>query len=168
MTDLKQFVPQEVCLKCRGCCRFAEADSVWLPCLLDEEVVVLADNAAIPAVSVSAAKRIMPVANPAGEGFLCPFLNSKDNKCAIYDIRPFECRLYPFLLNLRGSKVILTVDLNCPYIEDNIRTPAFKKYSEELAAFLNSPQQVKILKENPHLLQAYEEVAEVIELGLRR
>ncbi|MDI6606536.1 MAG: YkgJ family cysteine cluster protein [Candidatus Omnitrophota bacterium] len=163
---IKQFVPQEVCLACRRCCRFADSHSVWLPCLLDEEVDNFTDKAGIPAISISADKRIVPVPNPAQEGFLCPFLNPQDNKCRIYDTRPFECRLYPFLINLRDKKVILTIDLNCPYIRDNIQSTAFKKYSQDLAAFLNSPGQLKALKENPQLLQAYEEVADVVELDL--
>ena len=29
--NLKQFVPSEVCLKCKGCCRYKEADSAWRP-----------------------------------------------------------------------------------------------------------------------------------------
>lgn len=163
---IKQLIPQEVCLNCRCCCRFASPDSVWLPCLLDEEMQNFVDRAGIPAVSISADKRIVPVANPAGDGFLCPFLNPQDNKCRVYNMRPFECQLYPFLINLRGKKVILTVDLNCPYLGDNIQTPAFREYSEGLAAFLNSPAQLTILKGNPQLLQVYEEVAEVVELGL--
>ncbi|MBL7151578.1 MAG: YkgJ family cysteine cluster protein [Candidatus Omnitrophica bacterium] len=163
---IKQFVPQEACLNCRRCCRFSDSNSVWLPCLLNEEIESFADKPGIPAVSISADKRIVPVANSAQDGFLCPFLNTGDNKCRIYEARPFECRLYPFLINLRDRKVLLTVDLNCPYIRGNIQSADFKRYSQDLAAFLNLPEQLKTLKENPQLLQAYEEVAEVVELGL--
>ena len=162
---IKQFVPSEYCLKCRGCCRFRDQLSVWSPCLLEEEVVDFADNKDIPAVSVSIDKHLVLVPDPSGEGFICPFLNSKDNDCRIYSIRPFECQLYPFLLNLRGKKIILTVDLNCPYVKEKMNTPEFKEYVEYLTAFLNSPEQLEILKDNPHILQAYEEVREIVELN---
>ncbi|MBU1124991.1 MAG: YkgJ family cysteine cluster protein, partial [Candidatus Omnitrophica bacterium] len=89
-----QFVPQEFCLKCQGCCRFAEADSVWAPCLLDEEIQDLLDNKELPAVMISLERRIRPVAHQGHENFLCPFLVMEDNACKIYDIRPFECQLY--------------------------------------------------------------------------
>ena len=107
---IKQFVPQEFCLKCRSCCRFKETNSVWSPCLLDEEIQELVDREGIPAASISIDRRIQTVADPGGDGFICPFLNNADNQCRIYNLRPFECQLYPFLINLRKDKVFLTVD----------------------------------------------------------
>ena len=163
---IKQFVPQEFCLKCQGCCRFKEADSVWSPCLLDEEIQILLDKKDIPAASISIDRRIEPVANPHGADFICPFLNSPDNKCAIYDIRPFECQLYPFLINLREDKVLLTVDLNCPYVCEKIDSQEAREYISYLSSYLNSPEQVEMLKDNPQIVQAYEDVREVAELRL--
>ena len=164
---IKQFVPREYCLKCQGCCRFSQMNSVWLPCLLDEEIQELLDKKNIPPATLTKEKRILPVPNPQGqEGFVCAFFNTPENKCRIYNFRPFECQLYPFLLNLRQKKVILTVDLNCPYVRENLNSSAFKEYSEYLAAHLNSPAQIKILKSNPQILAAYEEVAEIIELKI--
>lgn len=160
---IKQLVPQEFCLKCKGCCRFKEENSVWSPCLLDEEVQLLLDKA-LPAAYISADRRIKPIADPAGAGFICAFLGAQDNRCKIYSFRPFECQLYPFLINLRDKKVILTVDLNCPFIRENLKSREFKEYAEYLAAFLNAPKQIEMLKENPQIIQAYEEVSEIIEL----
>jgi len=161
---IRQFVPSEVCLKCLGCCRFKEADSVWSPCLLDEEVLNLIDKKGIPAASLSIDRMLQLVPNPNGEGFFCPFLKIEDNKCQIYAMRPLECQLYPFLISLRHKKVLLTVDLNCPYVKDKLNTPEFKEYTDYLAAYLNSPAQLRILKENPQILQAYEDVLDVVEL----
>lgn len=163
---IKQFVPQEFCLKCRSCCRFKEANSVWSPCLLDEEIQELVDKAEIPAASISIDRRIQSVADPGGGGFICPFLNSADNQCRIYNLRPFECRLYPFLINLRKGKVLLTVDLNCPYVVDTIDSQKMQDYITYLSTYLNSPKQLKMLKDNPQIIQAYEEVREVAELKL--
>ncbi len=160
---IKQFVPQEVCLRCQGCCRFKEQDSVWLPCLLDEEIQDLI-NTDIPGVYLTLDKRIEPLTNPSGEGFICPFLDSGDNKCKIYTKRPFECQLYPFLINLRGKKIVLTIDLNCCYVQEKLNTQEFKEYAGYLSQLLNSPAQIKLLKENPQILQAYEEVSEIVEL----
>lgn len=164
---IKQFVPQEFCLKCRGCCRFREADSVWLPCLMDEEIQELLDRN-IPAVNISIDRKIQPVENPSGEGFLCALFNCTDNKCRIYEIRPFECRIYPFLINLRANKVILTIDLNCPYVSEHVNTPEFKEYVDYLSSFLNSPKQARLLKDNPQLLKTYEDITEVIELKISK
>jgi hypothetical protein len=162
---IKQFVPSEYCLKCQGCCRFREENSVWAPCLFDEELLNFVDKEGIPAVSIGLDKRIHPVFNPKGEGFICPFLNLEDNKCKAYSLRPFECQLYPFLLNLRAKKILLTVDLNCPYAKEKMHSQEFKDYIEYLNSYLNTPAQIRHLKDNPQVLCAYEEVLEVIELS---
>lgn len=162
---IKQLIPNEVCLKCQGCCRFNTVNSAWLPCLLDEEIQDLLDKD-MPSVSISANRKIYPLPNPQGEGFVCAFFAVQDNKCKIYDLRPFECQLYPFLITLRAKKVILTVDLNCPYVRENLKNREFKEYTDYLIGFLNSPAQLKILKDNPQIIQAYEEALEVMELKM--
>ena len=163
---IKQFVPSDACIKCQGCCRFKEINSVWSPCLLDEEIQELLDKKGIPVVSISISRRICPVASPNGVDFVCPYLGIPDNKCQIYDSRPFECQLYPFLINLRKDKVLLTVDLNCPYVYEKINSREIEDYITYLAGYLNSPKQLKMLKNNPQIIQAYEEVREVAELNL--
>ncbi|MFA6357481.1 MAG: YkgJ family cysteine cluster protein [Candidatus Omnitrophota bacterium] len=165
---IKQFVPSDVCIKCKGCCRFKEINSAWSPCLLDEEIQDLLDKKDIPVASVSIDRRICPVANPGGEYFLCPYLDLPLNQCKVYDLRPFECQLYPFLINLRKGKVLLTVDLNCPYIYEKINSQEAKDYIIYLTGYLNSPKQLKVLKDNPQIIQAYEEVREVAEINLKR
>ena len=163
---IKQFVPQEFCLKCQGCCRFKEANSVWSPCLLNEEIQELLDKPGIPAAAISIDRRIQPIANPQGTDFICPLLNILDNKCKIYSTRPFECQLYPFLINLRKDKVLLTVDLNCPYAYEQINSQQAKEYIVYLSGYLNSAPLLSMLKDNPQIIQAYEEVREVAELNL--
>ena len=163
--DIKQFLPNEACLKCPGCCRFRQADSVWLPCLMDEEIQRLLEKN-IPPAAISIDKKIQPVPNPAGEGFICAFFGAQNNKCKIYDWRPFECKLYPFLINLRGKAVILTVDLNCPYVKANLQGKEFKEYTDYLVSFLNSPAQIRLLKDNPQLLNTYEDISDTIELKI--
>lgn len=160
---IRQFVPQEICLKCQGCCRFREANSVWTPCLLDEEIQDLLGRK-IPPVNISSDRKIQLIPDPKQDGFICPFLTAQDNKCKIYESRPFECQLYPFLVSLRDKKVLLTVDLNCPYAKEKLNSKEFKEYAQYLSAFLNSTRQKRILKDNPQIIQAYEEVMDVIEL----
>ncbi len=164
--NIKQFVPSEFCIKCNGCCRFKEADSVWSPCLLEEEIIQLIDKEGIPPAAISAGHKLQLVSVPGKEGFFCPFLCLKDNKCQIYSMRPFECQLYPFIINLRNKKVLLTVDLNCPYVAEKINAPEFKEYAGYLVKYLNSAESLGILKENPQILQVYEEVLDIMELQL--
>ena len=158
-------IPENYCLKCKGCCRFKKADSAWSPCLLEEEIQELLDKN-IPSACICPDKKLMVVPCQQEECFICPFLEIKDNRCRIYGFRPFECQLYPFLINFRGGKVILTLDLNCPYVAEHLKDEEFKKYTEYLISFLNSPGQLRLLKDNPQILQAYEEVLDIIELDV--
>jgi len=160
---MKQFVPQEVCLKCQGCCRFSSMDSVWSPYLLEEEIQELLDKD-IPPALIDINRRVRPVPEPAKDTFICAFFNAQENKCKIYGLRPFECQLYPFLLNLRDGKVLLTVDLHCPYIKEKLESRELKEYIAYLSDYLNSPKQLQLLKGNPQILQAYEDVMELLEL----
>ncbi len=161
---IKQFVPSEVCLKCKGCCRFKEENSVWSPCLLDEEVLILADKEGIPPASLCLDRRLRLVPAPEQGIFLCPFLGPEGNKCRIYHMRPFECQLYPFLLSMRNKKVLLTIDLNCPYAREKINTAELKEYTNYLVKYMNSSKQLSTLKDNPQILAAYEDVLDLIEL----
>lgn len=164
---IRQFVPSQVCLKCHGCCRFKEENSAWRPCLLDEEIQVLLDKK-IPPAAISLDRKIQPVPNPQPQesAFICAFLEAAANKCRIYDFRPLECQLYPFLIALREKKVLLTIDLNCPYIKEKINTPEFREYAQYLTDFLNAPEQVRLLRDNPQIVQAYNDVLDVVELEM--
>lgn len=133
---------------------------------MDEEIQELIDKPLIPQASISIDRRLQPIANPAGLGFICPLLSCADNKCKIYNTRPFECQLYPFLLNLRQGKVLLTVDLNCPYVYEKINSRPAKEYIVYLTEYLNSAPVLSLLVDNPQIIQAYEEVSEVAEINL--
>ncbi len=152
---LNQFIPEEICLKCQGCCRFAEEDSVW-PVKVSENEKRRLDlkNNFIPLI-------------PAKEEFICSFFMPKENKCKIYPRRPFECRLYPFLINRRGKKAFLALDLNCPFARENLNKPEFKKYVKYLSCILSKPPYAGMLKNNPRLIQQYEGVLNLAKLKLK-
>jgi len=119
MTDLslKQFVPSEVCLKCRGCCRYKQADSPWRPKLGGRDRESLADL--ITGSAVLDAQAYINTIQACGE-HLCRFLNGNDNTCGIYSRRPFECALYPFVLSQTTDAVKVYVHLSCPYVQDHL------------------------------------------------
>jgi len=146
-------MPSDFCLKCKGCCRFSEQDSVWLPRLLDQETEFGGKDKKIKAI-------------PTKEGFSCFFLSPAENKCQIYAKRPLECQLYPFLINLQGKEVFLAVDLNCPFASEHLTQPEFQEYVEYLKDFLNSPEQLEALKRNPQILQSYEGVHDLLSLEI--
>ena len=103
MIDIEPFVPQEVCLACRGCCRYAASDSSWSPLFLFSEIQELTEKNILPSCLFAhrnqASGRPARIDLLAGEAnFLCPCLDPGKNVCRIYPHRPLECRFYPFLL----------------------------------------------------------------------
>ncbi|MFA5156527.1 MAG: YkgJ family cysteine cluster protein [Candidatus Omnitrophota bacterium] len=156
---MRQLLPKEACLKCQGCCRFAEAATIWAPALLDKEIKTLLKKNA--AAFISPGKKLKPVASKDKNIFLCPFLNCSDNQCKIYSLRPLECRLYPFLINRSSGKIYLAVDRNCPFVSEKMESKPFKDYAAYLARLLNGRAFRKLLKDNPQIIQAYPQVTNI-------
>ena len=156
---LKQFVPEDFCLKCRGCCRFKEPDSIWSPALLNEEIKSILPFANLYSKKIQLAPSAEKLNN-----FLCPFLNLEGNLCNIYANRPFECQLYPFLINRKEGKVFLALDLNCPFIKENLDSSLLKEYSQDLAGMFNSRESKNLFKDNPQVIQEYPEAANLAEI----
>jgi len=141
--DLKQFIPSEFCLGCHSCCRFKDKESVWTPFRIE--------------------------LTPYKDYFVCPNLNLETNLCKVYSERPFDCRLYPFLLNSKLDKVFLSVHLNCPFIRENLNKKSFKDYVSYLKDSL-----LKIKDSLSHFIYDYP-ADEILELevldeivGIRR
>lgn len=162
---IKQFIPDGVCLKCKGCCRFAEADSVWAPSLLNEEIQILAKDARFEP-KITSRKKIHLVQPQGNDIFFCSFLQENNNECKIYSSRPFECRLYPFLIDCCAEKIFLSVDLNCPFAAENFKTETFKEYVDYLSTLFASLQLREVLKNNPHLVQAYPQALGLVEIKI--
>jgi Fe-S-cluster containining protein len=99
--------------------------------------------------------------------FRCRSLNAEENTCAIYTSRPFECRLYPFVLNRRDFRFFLSVDPQCPYIAEQENGKPFKAYAARLAAYLQTAEARAILRENINeIFQSYSGVRDLTELTL--
>jgi Fe-S-cluster containining protein len=162
---IKQFVPQEACLKCRCCCRFKEADSPWSPAFLREEVKLLVNNKVPPSCFSREGK--VRLLRSAGAGyFLCAFFEGENNSCKIYPMRPLECQLYPFMINRKESRVYLAVDENCPFIQDKLKEKSFLEHLSYLKRFLNAPLMHQALKDNPQVIQGYHGLLNLAEIKL--
>ncbi|MCM8792011.1 MAG: YkgJ family cysteine cluster protein [Candidatus Omnitrophica bacterium] len=153
MFRLKQVVKSIFCKSCVGCCRFKEKESVWVPHLLEQETKSL---------KIKKIKLIFR-----NDQFICSFLEPEANLCRIYKIRPFECRLYPFLLQRRDDRLFIAVHLKCPFLEREVSCGDFKDYLKYLKAFFKRPKNLKIIMKNKNNFSYYpkDEIKELEPLG---
>lgn len=156
--DMQQFLSSDVCLSCEGCCRFDKNKSDWRPKIGKSEEPVISDYL------VSSEKIATRLVVEKG-GYLedklchgmyaCKHFNPEDTTCGIYEVRPFECRLYPFVLTRLNNKVEVSVHLTCPYVQRTKDTREYYQYVEYLKEFFNKPEVGAFLKNNLHLFGKY-------------
>ncbi len=135
MNNFKQFVPSEVCLSCDGCCRFKEEDSAWRPKVTEPDIAGAQSQGLAEKVlkATSQDRRLKTRCHQ--DEHLCSFFDPVDHTCGIYPARPFECRLYPFILHKRGGETVLSVHTLCPHIQQTRSTQQYMDYLDYLRAF---------------------------------
>ncbi|MCA9401080.1 MAG: YkgJ family cysteine cluster protein [Candidatus Omnitrophica bacterium] len=157
-TDLKQFLSSQMCLSCDGCCRFDSLNNDWRPKVGAIEADHLIQNKKLKAPASRAGiidgGGYLP--DKACHGlFMCEFFNLEDTTCAIYHHRPFECRLYPFVLTKRLDKNAVSVHLTCPYIMKMKGSSEYDRYVSYLKDYFTRNDLLVFLQENPHLFGEY-------------
>lgn len=109
MSMVKNLLSAETCGKCRVCCVFTRED-IW------EIPLVYADDRA--AVEKKTGTGLVPrgaefVFDMSFEGELsyCPALS--ENGCALSELKPFDCAVWPFRVNSLGETLVITVSPVC-------------------------------------------------------
>ncbi|MDD5356450.1 MAG: YkgJ family cysteine cluster protein [Candidatus Omnitrophica bacterium] len=165
--QLKQLVPESFCLSCDVCCRFSEGYTVWSPLFTEAEIKHLVNKDILPPSIFTSprpeadgnkvkhehrTRRINLVAYK--DYFICPCFRPEDKKCRIYEDRPFECRLYPFLLVNRGGKFYMAQDTKCPYLR-SAQQEEIDSYVNYLQEALQADEARMFLKNSPQLFADY-------------
>lgn len=162
-SDFPQLVPQKICLSCQGCCRFREAESVWRPKLTQVELAAVSSAADRKTLTQAlGTDGYLPTVKEKGQN-RCTFFHLDSNQCGIYSCRPFECRLYPFLLSKKSGSIVVSVHLSCPYIQESRYSPEFEKYVGVLKSYLSQDEKRQFLKNSSAFLGDYSEHAVEIE-----
>lgn len=158
LPDLKPFVQSSTCLSCEGCCRFESVNSDWRAKAGQCEAEKIRSQ-------VDEVTEDFPVGKIADGGYLkvtpcealfrCVFFNPEDHSCAVYQDRPFECRLYPFVLTRQGERLSVSVHLACPEVQLVRSTDFFEQYLAELETYFQQPMVRSFLAGNLHLFGKY-------------
>ena len=171
-----QIVPSHVCLKCEVCCRFPEPDSSYRPFFTELEIqqaIALGIDASY--FSNITGSQIKGIPHPYGEGYLCPAFDPATSHCRIYEVRPLDCQIYPFVLMWDQDRqgVHLAWDTKCPFLIDQ-RVPtntaqefglpeALHRFAQTMAARIESQAMIQILSANSQLVMTFQDDVVVIQ-----
>jgi len=82
------------------------------------------------------------------EGYECPAFSTETNRCNVYDDRPLDCRIYPFVLayDLTGTRVVLALDMLCSYAFENQNAPVIHEIARCVANALDNELLSKVVE----------------------
>jgi len=91
--------------------------------------------------------------------YACCFFNAKNNKCAIYSKRPFDCQLYPFtiMFDEKREKIILGIDKKCPFSVIPEMGNFIKNYFHYLVDLMEKKEFVSLIAGNPLFIGRFQE-----------
>lgn len=160
---MNQFTDSAYCLSCKGCCHFACAEALWTPTVLHEEIALLVELGLPPALIDTNFKLRAEPCKATGNTQCC-LLDTDGARCVMYASRPFECRLYPFVLNREGQRIVLAVHPACPFVGERLKRHEFAEHVKYLEGLLKEPRYKQLIADNPQLVQSYPSVINLFEL----
>ena len=99
------------CLHCIHCCFFSTP--LDYPIVLEDEVAKLNALASRRGVTLNFKKLTDRFYLWVIDGF-CPFYDILERRCSIHDDKPFSCKMFPLLLNIRTGEV--SVSFACDWV----------------------------------------------------
>ena len=140
--DMPVLITTGECLSCEGCCRFPAQDC-WTAKAGKEERAALQDAPRAlpfpsdkPVVDEKGAVATVPV----GNHYQCVFFKTENGYCLAYSCRPFECRLYPFVVARYEGRVVVALHEGCPYVMKHGKDPSLITHIDALRAYFKKPE----------------------------
>lgn len=152
---LSELLSKSTCAQCRFCCSFRRC-SLWETPLFDiESVKILSKKGYKFDCTDDYGKIILEdkylTDNPEEEA-PCYFLDNQKGCILTDDLKPFDCKIWPFRLMDKNGQLVVALTPSCP---------AINKYSlDTLKDFLNKGTGEKIYnygKKHPFIIKEYRE-----------
>ncbi len=164
---MKQIVSHEQCQRCGECCRFRANRQDFAPIFTAEEVeairavrpnlpefIPFKDSKNTYQIVLQPAKHPDPV-----YPYVCPFLDEDQYACSIYDVRPFDCRVWPFIiLKIKETGEVQLAHFTgkaCLALEE-VSGEDFREYEQYMQQMVTSPDFLQFLREHPDLIWEHE------------
>ncbi len=162
---MKTVTSSESCSRCRGCCRFEKDDKYATVFARPELDRVREKLGSIPKVKEFRGSgnvfQVQLVRSQNGENgdYVCPFLEEGRHSCSIYEIRPLDCRIWPFMITRsRDGKRVDLVCLekrDCPSYE-KISPQEFELHKRKMLGTIRSAEMIGFMRKFPELIWDYE------------
>jgi Fe-S-cluster containining protein len=133
------------------------SDSPWIPYFRKEEIQQAIDAGISPdAFPLQQGSRIIPVSLP--DLVCCPALEPNTHRCTIYNVRPLDCSIYPFILMWDTDQKVISLALHeaCPFVFTQT-TPlpeALMRQATKLTLSLQTPEMIQSLIVHPGMIMA--------------
>jgi len=104
LLDLKDYA------KCRECCKFKKSDGAFAPIFSRAEIEAIGREYKVRASyrkykqSLNSFQPRLIKSEYSDKIIVCPFLNEKKYSCVIEKLKPFDCRIWPFVLMKNKKK----------------------------------------------------------------
>ena len=135
------------CLHCIHCCFFSTP--IDYPIVLEDEVETLKRLALERSITLNFRRITDHFYLWVIDGF-CPFYDIANRRCTIHESKPFSCKMFPLLLNIRTGEV--SVSFACDWVVNHIGELVNKRsniagvFPEEFEAVVNLFKKIKALR----------------------
>lgn len=166
---MKQFIQHEQCQRCRECCRFRADRQYFAPLFTAAEIeairAVRGDDMPVFHPYKGSENVFQVALVPASQPddvypYVCPFLDEDNYACGIYDVRPFDCRTWPFIVQKvvqTGRTLVAHFTGDVCLALDEFEPGDMEAYKAYFAALVTSDKYVQLLRHSPELIWEHDE-----------
>lgn len=156
---------KDTCTKCKKCCRFDDKDLYFAPILTDEEMETIIGLGYSPNLfskfkDYNKIFQLKLIKN--GKKYDCPFLDLQSHLCKIYPNRPFDCRIWPFIIMRDKKNKVVIGCFNKEYCDIVYSKKEFDIFSNKLLKWIEKEKIVELISKYPGLIWDYEEDTSII------
>ena len=144
-TQIPQIVTSQDCQACRVCCFFNDPGGDWPPRLTPEDAAALLKCAPQGAWRDGCDRIAL---KDVGGVHYCSLLDEKGYSCQVYASRPFECRLYPFVISREKNGFKVYAHLSCPVVGQAQADPRWEARAAAIRDFFTQADVKKFVHEN--------------------
>jgi Fe-S-cluster containining protein len=160
---MKQIVHHEQCKRCGECCRFRADRQDFAPIFTAGEIeairavrgempefVPFKDSDNIFQIRLVEAQQPTP-----HYPYVCPFLDEDNYACSIYDVRPFDCRVWPFIIlkeTETGEIRLAHFTGNACLAMQEVSPEDLSEYEAYMQEWVTSEDFLNFLREHPQLI----------------